>query len=547
MDRKETCLKSTTEIPFKVSIIGYAKEQAPKESKKVTYYTLSISSPTRNWKVKHRYNDFHTLNEKLSVAYHKLPHLPAKTIFSLSAESQIEKRKINLEKYLHELIALENIFFNVYFTEFLKLDQNFPEFVKIKPLVLCNYETIPGLVFNGVVYHHGGEVNYVLQTKGIEKPHVTVHSPKNEQVQSSGGTVYKSVLVGFKFDPNDPVSLFQDKAVNKTFDLKARSLEYFPLAAILIVGFSHGIISIYKEERANKTNDPLLLNVAKFKATSDRVTKTLVNSSRSELYVIARSNKLKIIDMTKWVVKDVVKIGTGPILGMQIEPSLDLGVTSTEDGKVLVLSLSEKPHVKQTIQVTMKGKLSCLDADLDSGRVICATYESGDIFVLDVDFPFTAESEFKTVSLTKGNIKPQVLKFWAKRREVYLGYLDGTIAVYHFTPGSASTQLVIGNIFRIHKESVLGIHFLQELSLVVTAGFDSTLKVWKPPSEWERQVVVPQSLVAKANPNDDLSTIKEEHESFETALMNRKVSGFEGGSAGPNHQALQDLLQQDDD
>lgn len=48
-----------------------------------------------------------------------------------------------------------------------------------------------------------------------------------------------------------------------------------------------------------------------------------------------------------------------------------------------------KPVVAKTVVITTKGKLSCMDADIDSGKIVMACYETGEIFVVDLEFPFT--------------------------------------------------------------------------------------------------------------------------------------------------------------
>ena len=384
-------MKMTHNMVFKISIIGYSKEAIDGADKKVTLYQISVSNPIHNWKIKRRYNEFHELNEHLSFNYKTMPKLPAKTFFAVNNDAQIEKRKVDLDKYLIELLALDNILLNVYFTAFLKVEQYFPEFLCPRPMVLCKYETVNTLTFTDINYEEGRVLNYALCSKGITKPSANI--PVSKPDEPLQGVTHKSILNGFKFDEDHPVNLFQDKKVVKTFDLKAHCLQYFSEAAVIICGFSQGRISVYKEEKKMKAADDeyQLTNIAKIKAGSDRITKIILNKKKGILYAVARTNKVKVIDMATWTVKDSFKIGTGNIVAIHIEEVYDLGISTTEDGKLLILDMApDKPEIKRKLNITSQGKINCMDCDIEAGRIICAVWESGDIFVIDVEFPFTA-------------------------------------------------------------------------------------------------------------------------------------------------------------
>lgn len=213
-----------------------------------------------------------------------------------------------------------------------------------------------------------------------------------QQSSPHGDVAHKSILNGFKFDAYDPVNIFSDKQVVKTFDVKAHCLEYFQEASVIIAGFSKGLISVYKEDKTTKPdNEYQLINVAKIKASSERISKIMINRKKGQVYAFAKPNRICIIDMANWTNKETVKLGSGNILCILIDENYDLGVCTTEDGKVMVLDIAgEKPVVKRSFSVTTKGRLTCLDADIDSGKIFTTCYETGEVFLIDIEFPFTA-------------------------------------------------------------------------------------------------------------------------------------------------------------
>ena len=117
-------------------------------------------------------------------------------------------------------------------------------------------------------------------------------------------------------------------------------------------------------------------------------------------------------------------------------------------------------------------------------------------------------------------IKPCTLKYWKERGEVYVGHLDGVICVY--TLKTIIDNLTFVGSFKMHQDSVHSIHILNDLNFAISSGFDSSLKVWQPPEEWEKKIVVTASMLHNVDPKENLSTIREECESLEPeSLLNR--------------------------
>lgn len=124
-------------------------------------------------------------------------------------------------------------------------------------------------------------------------------------------------------------------------------------------------------------------------------------------------------------------------------------------------------------------------------------------------------------------IYPCALKYWKERKEIYVGYLDGIISVFNIR--SNPVELSFAGSFKMHTEAVHSIHVLNDLKFAISSGFDSTLKVWQPPDQWEKQIVVTTSMLKTVDTKyneDNLSTIREEAESLEpeTLLNKRRFS-----------------------
>ena len=388
-------------LQFRIGLSGFSKEVLSQPSsvkdkgdgKSVILYIINVTSPIQAWKVKHRYNDFYNLHELLSLHYISLPKLPPKTFLAVSSSSKIERRRKELEEYLIELLDYPNIMFDVYFSQFLNTNQLFPDYLCVMPKILCKYEASKSLTFTDLHYMKGRDLNYVICSKDIKRPQQQYIKFRDESPNSSvacESMPHKSILNGFKFDSSEPVNIFQDKKVVKTFDLKAHCLQYFPEAAMIAAGFSNGIIAVYKEERKPKIDDEyLLVNISKFKAMPDRVTKIMINSSRGEMYALGQGNRLTIIDMAYWTIKGIFKIGNSLVLAIHIDEVYNLGVSTSPVGHMLVLDFSkDKPEFKKQLTIANE-PVELMDCDIESGRIILATGKTGLILLVDIQFPFS--------------------------------------------------------------------------------------------------------------------------------------------------------------
>jgi len=68
------------------------------------FYIVEINKKTgEKWTIEKRYKEFDELNKALKKVYGNLPELPQKTLFSLKQASDIEKRRVDIEKYLQVL------------------------------------------------------------------------------------------------------------------------------------------------------------------------------------------------------------------------------------------------------------------------------------------------------------------------------------------------------------------------------------------------------------------------------------------------------------
>ena len=141
---------------------------------------------------------------------------------------------------------------------------------------------------------------------------------------------------------------------------------------------------------------------------------------------------------------------------------------------------------------------------------------------------------------------------------MYVGYLDGVINVYGFSNTADGENLSLNASFNIHDDAIHSLHIINDLGFAISSGFDSSLKVWKPPQNWDKKFVVTQGMINGMNPKVNLSTIKEEYESHSDSLMIKKFTNSNlydnqinfhpnAGNSKDFATGMNDLLEQNDE
>lgn len=113
-------------------------------------------------------------------------------------------------------------------------------------------------------------------------------------------------------------------------------------------------------------------------------------------------------------------------------------------------------------------------------------------------------------------MRPSGLGYWKERKELYATYYDGCVNVYRLE--SNIEKIVFTSSFKIHEGGIHRMQILEDLNYIMTSGYDSTLRIWRPPAEWEQKIVVTISMIEGIDPQENLSTIKEEKEDSKDSL-----------------------------
>lgn len=111
--RKVTlALRPANEMPFptlRLSISGAKNKVSDLSQRTFTTYTIDVAFNDMTWQLSRRYKEFAALHDQLARKYPDsaaaLPLLPPKHIFTPREGEFVDRRRVQLEQYLHQLLA----------------------------------------------------------------------------------------------------------------------------------------------------------------------------------------------------------------------------------------------------------------------------------------------------------------------------------------------------------------------------------------------------------------------------------------------------------
>jgi hypothetical protein len=71
-----------------------------------------------------------------------------------------------------------------------------------------------------------------------------------------------------------------------------------------------------------------------------------------------------------------------------------------------------------------------MDIDFDNGRMFVADFDKGYVQHYSISTPIGCDSRIDEVSSHQGGTGARVVKYWADRDEIFVGYTGGKICVY---------------------------------------------------------------------------------------------------------------------
>jgi len=220
-----------------------------------------------------------------------------------------------------------------------------------------------------------------------------------------------------------------------------------------------------------------------------RVFGVAIDRERDQLYTIAEDKKLNATDMLYQKTHTMCLVGTTDLTALEYDSENKRLLVLNASGEVFIFSVIDKaPKVVKQLALGSNQLLRGIHADIEHNFlftciflvymtfILKGAYE-GTITMLDISVP-GKEKLVKVLGTFKGQEKARCLEWRPSKVEVIVGHENGRVVIWQTQYGAMT------HIFEPHKDAITKLQWDEKNQILLTAGKDKSLKIWKFPERW---------------------------------------------------------------
>ena len=451
------------------------------DKKTVTFYEVEITShiTQKSWTIERRYNEFKTLHGSLSKIYVNLPPIPGTSFFKITSEEQLNKRKIQLEKFLRECVQRKDIFLNSEFRLFLDLEKNAPEVLANDVKNKYEYKKLPLGVRSFIV---------------VPKREIMLVCCSDMNIISRADSMLSNFSFPWETAPKNHVPL----GAAFIYQCKPHKTEIYKIHKIWARSFTIQTGVIYwedKNERYCIGNDDGRIHIFKavpnthylkmdkiceFSFHTDRVMGLALDSETSILYSCSTDKTFYVTDLqSDNYDRMVITTGNSGYTNLIYDPENKRLFLTNEEGEFSIYSTVAYPPI--LVKSLMTSSNSCIRAAyLDNiNKLFFTGSVNGNINIMNLGEPGKERLVTEMTSFSIGKMKIRVCATNPKSNEIITGDQVGRVTVWSLKTGKPIY------LWEAHpREAITQMWFQSEYNLLWTGGKDKIINIWQLPEKW---------------------------------------------------------------
>ena len=451
------------------------------DKKTVTFYEIEVTSHiTQNsWDVQRRYNEFKNLHDSLSKIFVNIPPIPGTSIFKITSEDQLIKRKNDLEKFLRECVQRKDVFLNGEFRQFLELEKNAPEVVANDVTNKYDYKKLPLGVRSFIVVPHReimlvccSDMNIISRADSMLSNISFPWGKKgNSKVPLGAAFIYQC-----KPDPKEIYKIHKIWA--KSFTIQTGVIFWEDKNEIYCVGNDDGKIHIFKG--VPNTHYLKMDTICELNFHSNRVMGLALDPKSMNLYSCSTDKCFYVTDLKIENYPNVlIHQSTSGYTNLVFDQENNRIFLTNEEGEFSVYSTAVYPP--NLLICLNRSSMSCVRAvflDKINNLFFCGNV-SGEIIIMNLGEPGKERLISEMSHFSIGKMKIRVCVGNPKKNELITGDQIGRVTVWSLKTGKPIY------LWEAHpKSAITQMWYQEEFNLLWTGGKDMHINIWQLPEKW---------------------------------------------------------------
>ncbi len=451
------------------------------DKKLVTFYEIEITShiTQKSWTLQRRYNEFKTLHSLLSKIFINLPSIPGPSIFKITSEEQLNKRKNELQLFLRECVQRKNIFLNTEFRQFLELEKNAPEVVANDVSIKYDYKKLPLGVRSFIIIPNKeimcvccSDMNIISRADSmLSNFSFPWEKKKNSIVPLGAAFIYQC-----KPDPKEIYKIHKIWA--KSFPIQTGVIYWEDKYEFYCIGNDDGKIHIFKADP--KTHYLKMEIVGEFSYHSERIMGLALDSETLNLFSCSTDKKFYVTDLkSAKFTNELIHTSTSGYTNLVLDSENHRIFLTNEEGELSIFSTIIYPPNK--VRSLKTSSMACIRAVyLDNlNKIFFTGSVNGLICIMNLGDPGKERLITEIDSFSIGIMKIRVCVANQKRNELITGDQIGRVTVWSLKTGRPIY------LWEAHPKSAITQMWLQaEYNLLWTGGKDMHIIIWQLPEKW---------------------------------------------------------------
>ena len=462
-----------------IIVLSYSEKYI--ESKTATFYLVELKSniTSKTWNIEKRYSEFKTIHDKLRKIFPRLPSIPGITLFKVTSEEDLNKRKELLQLFLRECVQRRDILQNIDFQKFLELDKNAPEIVGNNITQIYDYKKCPLGVRNFIVVPHR-EIMLVCCSN------MNIISRSNVMLTNLAFGAYKAenckVPMGAAFiyqcKPDKKEIYIIHKIWAKAFSAQTGAIYWDDKNEIYVIGLDDGSIFGYK---AIPNTHYLQMNkYFEQKFHNNRIMGLGLEPSSMKLYSCSSDKAFYVTNIGDDIIENtLINTSISGYTNMELDIKNQRIFLTNETGELTVYSIkSYPPNLVKKLQTSSLSSIRAFHIDYKNKYIFTGNI-GGKICIMNLTAPGKDIMISEISNFGVGDQKIRVCRNDPINYELITGDENGRVTIWNLKTGKPIY------LWEAHpKSAITQMWYQHDQHILWTGGKDLRIKMWKLPKKW---------------------------------------------------------------